>query len=332
MSAPVARAFWTVDRERGEIRTESLPAAGPADVEVEALYSGVSRGTELLVFRGRIPPSEHERMRAPHQAGDFPWPVKYGYASVGRVRRGPESLLGREVFCLFPHQSAYVVAAERVVPLPPGVPARRAVLAANLETAINGVWEATVRPGDRVAVVGAGVVGVLVAYLAARIPGTSVELVDVDAAKTEIARVLGTDFALPGAARGEADVVVHASGTEEGLGVALGLAGDEATVLELSWYGDRRPSVPLGEAFHARRLRLQSSQVGKLPVVQRPRWTHRRRLELALSLLRDDRLDALLTTEGSLESLPETMRRLSDGAPALCHVVSYRDQGSSDRA
>lgn len=324
-ASAVARSFWTVDRERGEIRAESLPAAGPSDVEVEALYSGVSRGTELLVFRGRVPVSEHERMRAPHQAGDFPWPVKYGYASVGRVRRGPEPLLGREVFCLFPHQSTYVVPAERVVPLPPGVPARRAVLAANLETAVNGVWDATIRPGDRVAVVGAGVVGALVAHVAARIPGTTVELVDVDTTKAEIARVLGTDFAVPGAARGEADVVVHASGTEEGLGVALGLAGDEATVLELSWYGDRRPSVPLGEAFHARRLRLQSSQVGKLPVTQRPRWTHRRRLELALSLLQDARLDALLTSDGSLDALPETMRRLAGGASGLCHVVSYRD-------
>ena len=316
-----AKAFWVVDRERGEVRAEPLGVAGDDDVVVDALFSGVSRGTELTVFRGRVPPSEHVRMRAPHQVGGFPWPVKYGYASVGRVRQG--ALSGREVFCLFPHQNAYVVPASSVVPLPPGVPPRRAVLAANLETALNGVWDAGIRAGDRVAVVGAGVVGLLVAYLAARHPGTFVEVVDVDAAKADAARALGARFVDATSAAGDVDVVVHASGTAGGLETALALAGVEATVLELSWYGDTRPAVPLGESFHARRLRLVSSQVGQLPAGQRARWTHRRRLELALSLLVDARLDVLLTSSGSLEELPMQMTRFAAGAPGLCHFVEY---------
>jgi 2-desacetyl-2-hydroxyethyl bacteriochlorophyllide A dehydrogenase len=318
-----AKAFWVVERERGEVREEALAPPGPGDVVVQALYSGVSRGTELTVFRGRVPPSEHSRMRAPHQAGDFPWPVKYGYASVGRVVEGPSNIAGREAFCLFPHQNAYVVPLESVVPLPAGVPARRGVLAANLETALNGVWDAEIRPGDRVSVVGAGVVGILVAYLAARFPGTAVELVDVDPAKAAVARAVGVAFADPASAVREADVVVHASGTAAGLETALALAGQEATVLELSWYGDARPALPLGESFHAKRLRLQSSQVGSLPAAQRARWTHRRRLELALSLLEDARLDALCNSASSLDELPQAMQRFANGAACLCHVVEY---------
>lgn len=305
------------------MREEALASPGEGDVVVQALYSGVSRGTELTVFRGRVPTSEYSRMRAPHQAGDFPWPVKYGYASVGRIVEGPSSVVGRAVFCLFPHQDVYVVPIDSVVPLPPGLPARRAVLAANLETALNGIWDAEIRAGDRVSVVGGGVVGVLAAYLAARHPGTTVELVDVDPAKATVAQAIGVAFAEPASALPEADVVIHASGAPTGLETALALAGREATVLELSWYGDARPALPLGEAFHARRIRLQSSQVGSLPPAQRTRWTHRRRLELALSLLDDARLDVLSTSASSLDGLPETMRQFSSGAPGLCHVVEY---------
>jgi threonine dehydrogenase-like Zn-dependent dehydrogenase len=302
-----------------------LPAPQDGDVLVEALYSGVSRGTELTVFRGGVPPSEYARMRAPHQAGEFPWPVKYGYASVGRVQSGPPLLVGCDVFCLFPHQTAYVVPVGEVVLLPPSVPARRGVLAANMETAINGVWDAGIRAGDRVTVVGAGVVGLLVAYVAAQHPGVTVQVVDVDPSKAELVSALGGRFAERAKAEADADVVVHASATSNGLETALALAGHEATVLELSWYGDARPEVPLGQAFHVKRLRLQSSQVGGLPANQRARWTHRRRLKLAVSLLADARLDALLTSHGALGDLNEQLRAFARGAPGLCHVVDYME-------
>jgi threonine dehydrogenase-like Zn-dependent dehydrogenase len=255
--------------------------------------------------------------------------VKYGYSSVGRVQSGSRSLAGSNVFCLFPHQSAYVVSAEDVVPLPPSVPARRAVLAANLETAINGVWDAGIRAGDRVTVVGAGVVGLLVTYVVSLHPGVKVQVIDVDPAKSEVVQALGGIFTDRASAEADADVVVHASATAAGLETALALAGHEATVLELSWYGDARPAVPLGEAFHAKRLRLQSSQVGGLPANQRARWTYRRRLELAVSLLADARLDALLTSEGALGDLNDQLRRFARGGTAsmgLCHVVDYMKQ------
>ena len=317
-----ALAFWVTAPGRSEIRAEQLPQAGADDAVVRAVYSGVSRGTESLVFAGRVPASEYARMRAPFQAGEFPAPVKYGYASVGVVEQGPAALVGRTVFCLFPHQTRYVVPTTALHPLPAGVPAGRAVLAANLETAINGLWDALPRIGERIAVVGAGTVGCLVAWLAARIPGCRVELIDIDPSRAAIADALGVPFALPARATPDADRVIHASGAPEGLVTALSLAGTEATVVELSWYGDREVRLPLGGAFHARRLTLRSSQVGSLPPSEQPRWTHRRRLELALSLLADTRLDALISGESAFADLPATMPALVAG-DALCHRIRY---------
>jgi len=319
-----ARAFWVAAPGRGELRTESI--AGPADDEVlvRALYSGVSRGTESLVFNGRVPRSEWERMRAPFQAGDFPGPVKYGYACVGQVERGPASRLGQTVFVLHPHQTRFVVPAEAAHALPHDVPAGRGILAANLETAINGLWDGQPHVGDRIAVVGAGVVGCLTAWLAAKIPGCSVELVDRNPARAPIAAALGARFATPDAAAREADLVVHASGNPAGLALALELAGREARVVELSWFGDQAVSLPLGGAFHARRLTLVSSQVGTAPSDQRARWDTGRRLRLALSLLTDPVLDVLFTGESAFDDLPTTMARLATGpGDVLCHRIIY---------
>jgi hypothetical protein len=322
MSADV-RAFWVVAPGRGEIRTETLsPAAGA--VVVRALYSGISRGTEALVFQGRVPPSEYRRMRAPFQAGDFPAPVKYGYASVGLVERGPADLLNRNVFVLHPHQTRYGVPAESVHVVPEDVPPERAVLTANLETAINGVWDARPHLGDRVVVIGAGAVGCLTAWLAGRIPGCDVELVDVNLTRAAIAGRLGVRFTPPEMVSGGADVVIHASGSPEGLDLALRVAGFEATVVELSWYGDHAVPVRLGAGFHALRLTLKSSQVGVVSASQRPRWDARRRMQLALSLLSDPALDVLITAESAFEELPETMARLANGpGPTVCHRIRY---------
>lgn len=325
MSVIQARSCWLAEPGRAELRAETLPAPGPGEVRVRALHSGISRGTETLVFRGEVPESEFDRMRAPFQQGAFPAPVKYGYSSVGVVEEGPPELQGRTVFCLHPHQSHYVVPAEAVHPLPDGVPPERAVLAANLETAVNALWDAAPRVGDRIAVVGGGTVGLLVAWLAARLPGCQVQVVDTQAGKGGVAERLGADFAVPAVARREADLVIHASGHPEGLATALDLAAFEATVLELSWYGSRPVSLPLGAAFHARRLVLKSSQVGHVAAAQRARWSHRRRFELALSLLADPALDALVTGASPFDELPSVLARLAaSGADGtLCHRIDY---------
>jgi threonine dehydrogenase-like Zn-dependent dehydrogenase len=312
-----ARAFWTIATGSGELRAETLAPPGPGEVLIETLFSGVSRGTERLVFEGRVPTSEYGRMRAPFQAGDFPFPVKYGYAAVGRVA-GTDEI----VFVLHPHQDRFVAPKEAMLPLPEGLPPARAVLAANMETALNALWDSGAGPGERIVVVGGGAVGCLVAFLAGQIPSTETTLVDIDPAREQLARALGVSFALPHAAPGGADVVFHASASAAGLSTALASAGDEASVVELSWYGEGMVAAPLGGAFHALRLKLISSQVGRVSPGRRPRWTHRRRLAKALELLRDPRLDALLSKPVPFATLPARMSRLLAG-PDPCPLIAY---------
>ncbi|MER6529403.1 dehydrogenase [Streptomyces sp. NPDC001508] len=319
-----AHAFWLSSPGHGELREVTVPEPAADEVLVRTLYSGVSRGTETLVFRGQVPESQHAVMRAPFQDGDFPGPVKYGYLNVGVVEQGPDTLTGRTVFCLYPHQSRYVVPVHAVVPVPDRVPAGRAVLAGTVETAVNALWDAAPLIGDRIAVVGGGMVGCSVAALLARFPGVRLQLVDTDPERAATAEALGVDFAAPEDALGDCDLIVHASADERGLARALGLLAAEGTVIELSWYGERLVTLPLGEAFHSRRLTVRSSQVGSLSPARRAGRGYADRLALALDLLADPALDALITGESAFEELPEVMPRLATGEiPALCHRVRY---------
>jgi threonine dehydrogenase-like Zn-dependent dehydrogenase len=319
-----AHAFWLRAPGCGEIRPVGLPEPGPGDVVVRTLRSGVSRGTETLVFRGGVPPDQHARMRAPFQEGEFPAPVKYGYLNVGAVEDGPAELRGRTVFCLYPHQTAYVVPAAAVSIVPDGVPPARAVLAGTVETAVNALWAAAPLVGDRIAVVGAGMVGCCVARLLRRFPAVRVTLVDVDPGRADVAAKLGVDFALPDDAAGGCDLVVHASATSAGLQRSLELLAPEGTVIDLSWYGDTEVRLSLGGAFHTGRLGIRSSQVGTLSPARAGRRTTADRLALALDLLRDPAFDALLSGESHFEELPDVMARLAEGSlPALCHTITY---------
>jgi threonine dehydrogenase-like Zn-dependent dehydrogenase len=321
----MAEALWYTAPGRAEIRTETLAAGlGPGDVRIEALYGGVSRGTERLVFTGRVPASEHDRMRAPYMAGDFPFPVKYGYATVGRVAAGPQAIVGRTAFALHPHQTVFTLPSDRIVLLPADVPASRGVLAANMETALNALWDGAPGPADRIAVVGAGVVGCLCAFLAARLPGAAVTLIDIDKGRAAVAAALGVAFALPDDAPGDCDLVIHASASPAGLATALRLAGNEAVVLELSWYGAGDVAAPLGGTFHSRRLRLISSQVGQVAPSHRPRWSHARRLAAALGLLADPALDALMAPAVDFHDLPAELPRILTGPGGVpCQLIRY---------
>ncbi|MET7966461.1 dehydrogenase [Micromonospora sp. NPDC005305] len=321
-----ARAFWLRAPGEGELRPVTLTPPGPGEVLVRARYSGVSRGTETLVFTGRVPADQHAAMRAPFQEGDFPAPVKYGYLSVGTVEAGPAELRGRTVFCLHPHQTAYVVPADAVVVVPDAVPAARAVLAGTVETAVNALWDAAPLVGDRVTVVGGGMVGCCVAAVLARFPGVRVELVDADPARAAVAAALGVDFALPADAAGDRDLVVHASATAEGLQRALELLRPERTVLELSWYGDRPVTLTLGGAFHSKRLGIRSSQVGTVSPRRADR-SYADRLAVALDLLADPAFDALITGRSRFADLPDVLDRLASGRlPALCQLITYDEE------
>ena len=329
MAAPrnsTARSLWTVGVGHAEIREEPVSPPGPGEVTVRTLESGISRGTEALVFAGRVPPSEWQRMRCPFQGGAFPFPVKYGYATVGVVEDGPPERLGQRVFCLHPHQSLFTLPEAAAVPVPDAVPTRRAVLAAQIETALNASWDAAPRIGDRIAVVGGGAIGCLTAWLCASLPGTEVTLIDPNPARETIAAALGLALASPAQAPRDRDLVFHASGTAEGLALSLSLAGFEAEVIELSWYGDAAVTVPLGGTFHSQRLSLRASQVGAVATARRARWSHGRRLGLALSLAADPRLDALVQTATSFDDLPKALPTILGRPGALFHRVTYETE------
>ena len=323
-SPDIASALWYCGPGRAEIRQEAIEAPAGDEVRVRTLFSAISRGTETLVWSGKVPQSEFGRMRAPFMAGNFPFPVKYGYAAVGRVEGGSPALRNRHVFALHPHQTGFNVAASAVVELPDTLPPGRAVLAANMETALNAVWDAAPGPSDRIAVVGAGVVGALVAYLCGHLPGADVTLIDINPGRRELAGALGVGFAEPAKAKGDCDLVFHASGSPNGLQTAIELAGEEATVLEMSWYGDAPVTAMLGGPFHSRRLRLVSSQVGKIAPSHRARWTHHRRLAAAVAQLGDPRLDALLAPAINFQDLPERLPGVLDaGSGILCQPIAY---------
>jgi NADPH:quinone reductase-like Zn-dependent oxidoreductase len=319
----IARALWTVGVAQAEIREAPVAPAAFGEVTVRTVETGISRGTEALVFAGSVPQSEWARMRCPFQAGDFPFPVKYGYAAVGIVEDGPDGWLGQRVFCLHPHQTRFTIPAVSAITVPDAVPTHRAVLAAQIETALNASWDAAPRIGDRIAVVGGGAIGCLTAWLCARIPATEVTLIDLDPGRAKVAAALGVGFATAEAAPRDCDLVFHASGSGAGLALAFSLAGFEAEVIDLSWYGDAAVTLPLGGAFHSRRLSLRASQVGAVAPARRARWSHGRRLALALSLASDPRLDVLVEAATPFDSLPEALPHILGRPGALFHRVTY---------
>jgi threonine dehydrogenase-like Zn-dependent dehydrogenase len=321
-----ATAFWVDAPGRGALREEEVAGPGAGEVLVRTLYTGISRGTESLVFRGEVPVSERDRMRAPFQSGAFPAPVKYGYLNVGVVERGPAELEGRTVFTLFPHQSQFVVTAAAVTVVPDRVPARRAVLAGAVETAVNVLWDAAPLVGDRISVIGGGMIGACVARLACGIPGVDVVVVDVDRSKAALCGILGVGYAHPEDAPGDRDLVIETSGSGEGLQLAVEAAAFEGEIIEASWFGDRRVSLQLGGAFHSQRLTIRSSQVGTIAPRRRGTRTTGDRLALALDLLTDPLFDALLTGSSPWRDLPLVMSAITDGSsPGLCHTIDWRD-------
>lgn len=325
----MARALWYTAPGKVELRPERLAPLAPGWLTIETHFSAISRGTEQLIWHGAIAESEWQRMRAPFQDGDFPFPVKYGYSAAGVVIDGPPEWIGTNTFALYPHQEVFALPAANAIRLPEGVPLKRATLAANMETALNAVWDSGAGPADRIVIVGAGVVGLLITFLVARLPGTQTYVVDVVPERRAIVEAFGATFVAAGedagAAIGEdADVVFHTSASAGGLHTAIAACGFEAALVELSWYGNATIEIGLGGAFHAKRLRLVSSQVGHVATSRRARWTHGRRLQAAAGLLADDRLDALVGDTVPFDQLSTQMADILGGARGgLAPVIAY---------
>ena len=326
---PDASALWFQAQEKAAILSEALPEATTGWCEIRTQFSALSPGTERLVYTARVPPELADAMRCPYMGGAFPFPVKYGYSLVGTVSDGPADWRGRTVHVLHPHQDRCVVRCEDVYALPPDVPPGRATLASNLETAVNVLWDAQVALGERVLVVGFGVVGSLVARLLSAIPGVQLDVVDAAPAKQRLAAAMGfrshtgvedLDAAF--------DLAIHASASSEGLQVALDHVGFEGRVVELSWYGTRPVTVQLGGTFHNQRKRIISSQVSTIAPAQRPRWDYRRRKALVFDLLRRAEFDAHITHRVAFGDLPQVFQQLAHPpTEGLAYLVDYGYEG-----
>lgn len=326
----VARSLWYVKSGVAELRTERLGPPRPGEARVATRYSAISRGTERLVANGEVPESEWDRMRAPFQAGAFPYPVKYGYSATGIVTAGSDAILGKTVFCLHPHQDHFQVAEDMLVEVPDGIPAKRATLAANLETALNAHWDAGTAPGDKILIVGAGIVGLLVGYLAQRMAGASVAITDIDLGRAPLATALGLTFVAPDSVPTGNRITFHTTATGAGLETAINAAAFEGRIIELSWYGARAATLRLGGAFHSRRLQIISSQVGHVAPSHRATVTLRQRLEKAIRLLDAPCLDHLVTDEIAFDDAPDRLTSIFTnpglgGCPILTYVAT---QGS----
>lgn len=318
----VAQALVYCAPGEARIDTVDLP---PQGIRVMTRFSGISRGTERLIFNGLVPEAEHDRMRAPLQSGDFPFPVRYGYAATGTVDDPTTDLHGREVFCLHPHQTAFRAPQAMVLPIPRNVPASRAILAANMETALNAIWDARLRPGSKCLVVGAGLLGWLITALLSRRPDLSVDITDIRTDTGVKADDFSVNFMTPDRTNScSYDVAFHTSASSAGLQSALDALNFEGRVIELSWYGVRETQINLGGNFHANRLSILCSQVGHVAPTHRHAVTHRDRLARALTALDDPRLDLLITHEVHFRDLPESLPRLlADDAPGIATRIVY---------
>ena len=318
-----ARAFWLAAGGRGLIRAEALPDP-PADwCVVKTRFSAVSPGTERLVALGRVPVSLREEMRCPYMGGHFPFPVKYGYSLVGEVVSGPADLRGRAVHVLHPHQDICVVRREDVRPLPAGLPAERATLASNLETAVTAVWDSGAVLGERALVVGFGIVGSLIARLLSLSPGIDLEIVEPRRDRRMLAERMGFK-AFPEPGPGAFDLAFDAGGTPAGLQAAIDRVGVEGRVVAVSWFGARPVPLVLGGSFHSRRKRIVASQVSRIPGFLAPRWDVRRRTELVFRLLDRPEFDLHLSPPIPFSGLPELFRALRRRSPAgLGPLIAY---------
>ncbi|RMG66652.1 MAG: dehydrogenase [Bacteroidetes bacterium] len=318
----LAHACWHLDAQTSAIQPEPLPDLTAGQLRLRARYSLISAGTERLVARGEVPAEIAGDMGVPFMGGAFPFPIKYGYSLVAEIE-APAPQAGQLVHLLHPHQDRLQVPAGAVFPVPAGVPARRAVLASNLETALNALWDSGLSLGDRALVVGYGLIGALVARLLQRLPAVEVVVQEPDAHRRALAEAQGLAVqAGPGAQR--FDYAFHTSASAGGLQAAIDQTAFEGTIVEMSWYGTRSVPVALGGSFHSQRKRLISSQVSQLPAGRRGRWDYRRRKAAVFALLQDSAFDALLTDEVPFAGLPDFFQNLRQGtAGGFAWTVRY---------
>ena len=333
MPEQTSLSVWFPSAREVELRSETVPDVGPEEVRLEAIASAISHGTEMLVYRGQVP--DGLDLDLPTLRGSFNFPIKYGYASVGRVVEAGARVTclarGDAAFVHHPHQSTYVVPATMPVRLAGDLDPTLGVFLANVETATNVVVDAAPRLGERVAVFGQGVVGLLITQLLRRTGVSQIIVVEPVARRRELACDVGADVALGAHSAAEAirdltdglgvDLAIEASGSPAALDPALDALAFGGTCVVCSWYGTKPVELKLGGAFYRRRLRIVSSQVSTIDAGLQPRWTHQRRLSLARDLLPNLKLSSLISHRIPFERAAEAFALVDQQLEQAVQVV-----------
>jgi len=322
-----ARALWFKAYDHAEILKERLPLLKPGWCKLQTFFSAISPGTERLVYSGDVPENLRQEMKCPYMGGEFPFPVKYGYSLIGKITEGPKQSIGKIVHVLHPHQDQCIVHMEDTFPIPPRVPPPRGTLASNLETAVNAIWDSNVTIGERALLIGFGIVGSLVARLLSFIPGVQLQVVDTNPSKITLAEKMGFEACNPEKVSGNFDLAFHASGSSDGLQLAIDKVGCEGRIIELSWYGTDKVSLSLGGTFHSQRKTIHSSQVSTVSPRQRPRWDRRRRKSLVFKLLERPEFDSHITHSVPFTKLPDLYGKLKAyPTEGLSYLVRYEEK------
>ena len=314
------QSFWIKKKNNSYIKDHSINQAGKNELLIQTKYSGISYGTERVVYTGSVPDSQRELMRCPYQEGNFGSDVKYGYMNIGKVIDGPPGFKGKYVYTLFPHQTYYILDKTEVTLIPESIPLKRCLLTANMETAINGMWDTLPSCGDKILVIGSGVVGFLMAYILKSIPGSEILLVDSDSKKNKYSKLFNINFKN----KYKANIIYECSGNAKILDGLSKHVKDEAIICILSWYGDNISKVKFGEEFLSKRIKIIFSQVSKVSHNRSQYWDNVKRRELAIKMLNDDRLDNLIEKKIiKFSKLPLFFSQMNNKQSFFCKVVDY---------
>lgn len=322
-----AESFWIRKKNNSFIKKHSISIPQNNEVLVKTIYSGISYGTEKIVYSGNVPKSQRSLMRCPYQEGEFGSNVKYGYMNVGKVMNGPSKLVNRYVYTLYPHQTQYVLPLEELTFIPKLIPIKRCLLTANMETAINAMWDTLPTCGDKILIIGAGIVGFLMAYILMTIIGIEILLIDTDKEKSKIAKIFGIKFSCSIPKSYNANIIYECSGNPSVIDILSSHVNDETVICIMSWYGNSVSNINFGNEFFSKRTKILFSQVAKVSHNRDKYWNNKKRKDLAISLLNDDKLDNLIEKDMiSFHDLPEFFSNTARHNKFFCKVIDYGEE------
>jgi len=318
------RSLWHLSDSQSVIKENTAQNPSPSFLKIQSHFSLISTGTERLVACGEVPGSVHDDMKVPYMEGAFPFPIKYGYSLVGKVITEGHSMTGKLVHAMHPHQDFCLINESDLFEIHSNIPAQRATLASNLETALTAVWDAQVNIGDRVLIVGFGLIGSLIARLLSFIPAIYFQIIEIDKERIQHAEKLGFPVSAILRKHSKFDIAFHTSATAEGLQTCIDGVGLEGKIIELSWYGKKPVKINMGGSFHSQRKQIISSQVGKLPSKYNARWDMKRRKKVVFELLENALFDQQITHFIKFVDTPTFFADLRAGkAKGLAYCIEY---------